>query len=264
MILQRLVSGIVLRPSRHGIPSGKDELLLEGLDGTVQVWRERTAQQADACLPPQAFFLRFLGSRGRAEMATLDPADRLDDVPAEVWTVNPPSFGRTSGPPDLARYAAVARESLAALLRHAEGRSVWVCGKSIGTAAALHAVAHCGAEGVMLRNVVPLQQLLRARSAWRSAGLARVAASAIPVELDCIANARRIAAQGVFLVSRGDRVSPPPFQRAVIDAFAGPRQVLEIAGGHDERALQPDDEIAYRALVRRCVRPSTGSVSSAG
>jgi hypothetical protein len=67
-------------------------------------------------------------------LATLDPADRIPDSAAEVWTMNAPEFGATIGPPDLERYAERAIAALSHLQQMARGKPILVCGKSIGAA----------------------------------------------------------------------------------------------------------------------------------
>ena len=254
MILGTLVGRAFLRPSHHYVPCRKEELLISATWGVVQVWREYSDGPSARQTDPDIYFLRFLGSRGRAEMATLDPADRLPGRAAEVWTVNPPGFGRTTGPADLERYADCALLAIDHLDKHSRGRPIWVCGKSIGTAAGLLAATHRGVAGVILRNAMPLQELLARYYAWRTLGLSRYAiAPAIPRRLDSVSNARRVAVPGLFLLSKQDRVVPPPYQREVIAAYGGRTTVLEVAGRHDERALQPEDEAAYRRMVRAVV-----------
>jgi pimeloyl-ACP methyl ester carboxylesterase len=187
-LLKRWISRAFLRPSHHYIACRKEELLVGTPWGKVQLWREYS-HPGDA-RPARVYFLRFLGSRGRAEPATLDPADRLDGVPGEVWTVNPPAFGGTTGPAELDRYADCALAALDYLVDRAPGVPVWLCGKSIGTAAALLAAAHGGAAGVILRNVMPLRELLSRHYGWRTGGLSRLLlAPAVPERLDCLANA---------------------------------------------------------------------------
>jgi uncharacterized protein len=248
-LLKRWISRAFLRPSHHYIPCQKEEVLLGTPWGRIQLWREYSQQEE--ARRPEIRFLRFLGSRGRAEMATLDPADRLEGRAAEVWTLNPPGFGASSGPAELERYADCA---LAALDYMCASTAVplRVCGKSIGTSAALLAAAHGGPAGVVLRNVMPLRELLCRHHAFRSAGLsALVLAPAVTARLDCIANAAKAGVPALFVVSRDDRVSPPDYQRKVIEAYRGAATVLEVAGGHDERRLAADDEAAYRDTLRR-------------
>jgi pimeloyl-ACP methyl ester carboxylesterase len=145
--------------------------------------------------------------------------------------------------------------TIAHLRRHAAGQPIWVCGKSIGTAGALLAASEGGISGVILRNAMPLRELFSRRYAWRSLGLSRIAvAPLIPARLDSLANARRATAPAFFLVSRADRVVPPPYQRRVIEAYRGRTTVLEVAGGHDERVLAPPDEAEYGRLLRSLVQ----------
>ena len=263
MILRTLVSRGFLRPSHHYIPCRKEELLIGAAWGTVQIWREYSEAFRDRRREPDAFFLRFLGSRGRAEMATLDPADRLAGLQAEVWTVNPPAFGATSGPPSLERYADCALLAIDCLRKYASGRPIWVCGKSIGTAAALLAVANGGVSGAILRNAMPLVQLLERHYVRRTLGFSRyLVAPFIPARLDSIANARKSSAPAMFMVSTQDRVVPVPYQREIISAYRGPTTMLEVAGGHDERTLAASDEEAYRQAMQLFLagqRPACGS-----
>jgi uncharacterized protein len=250
MILSSLISRGFLRPSHHYIPCTKEEHLIDVPWGKVQLWREYNEAASRHSARAQHIFLRFLGSRGRAELATLDPADRLPETPAKVWTVNAPAFGGTSGPPDLEHYADCALAAVDYLSKRLEGRPLWLCGKSIGTTAALLAAANSDVAGLILRNAMPLRELLKRHYAWRTAGLSQfLIAPGIPPRLDSLSNATRTRAPALFLVSREDRVVPPVFQHQLIASYAGRAIVLEVAGGHDERVLQPADEEAYRHLL---------------
>jgi uncharacterized protein len=252
VILTSLISRGFLRPSHQYIPCSKEEHLVDVPWGKVQLWREYSGAPTAAA---EVLFLRFLGSRGRAEMATLDPADRLPGTPAEVWTVNAPAFGGTSGPPDLEHYADCALAAVEYLRERSEGRMLWICGKSIGTTAALLAASQAAVSGVILRNAVPLRELLERHYAWRTGGVSRfLVAPAIPRRLDSLSNARQARAPALFLVSRADSVVPPPFQHELIAAYGGPKTVLEVAGGHDDRALRADDEAAYRRTLQEMMR----------
>ena len=243
---QRFVNQIFFRPSNEYIPCRKDEVLLQTDSGQVQLWREYSGRTAGAWRDARLHVVRFLGSRGRAEMATLDPVDRLPNVDAAVWTLNPPAFGATSGPPDLDRYVRCAIAALEHVSSVANGRPVWVCGKSIGTAAALAATAQVATTALILRNAMPLQSLLNEHYARRTLGASRLLISpAIPPGLDSIANARRCSVPALFLVSREDRVVPPAYQHRVIAAYGGSSTVIEVAGGHDDRTLRIDDERRY-------------------
>ena len=229
-------------------------MLLPTSWGRIQLWRE-TYQPAGP-RATEVYIVRFLGSRGRAELATLDRADRLPNVASEVWTMNPPGFGRTTRPPDLARFASSAREVPSHVAEIARGEPLVVCGKSIGTTAALAAVGARGGSDVcalVLRNAMPLRELLKEHYRRRTFGLSALLAAAVPPELDSIANASRCHCPALFLVSLGDRVVPPAHQQRVIDAYGGPTTVLDVAGEHDQRTLMPEDEACYRTALRAIV-----------
>jgi uncharacterized protein len=245
-MLDPLVSRLFFRPTHNYLPSEKEELIVSARWGDVQIWREYHVPAGSPGTTPALLILRFLGSRGRAEIATLDPANRLADIASEVWTVNAPGFGRTTGPASLRRYADASLLALEALLKHAAGRPVWVAGKSLGTAAALHVCAQLGASGLIVRNAMPLRELITRRyAAWNLWLPAWTVAHHIPPALDNIANAARCKAPALFLVSRDDRIVPPAYQHRVIDAYKGSKTILNVAGGHDERTYSVDDESSY-------------------
>jgi pimeloyl-ACP methyl ester carboxylesterase len=60
----------------------------------------------------------------------------------EVWGVNYPGFGGSTGPARLARIGPAALAAFDALKREARDRPVVVFGASMGTTAALHIAAH--------------------------------------------------------------------------------------------------------------------------
>lgn len=245
-MIDAIVSRLFFRPSHRYVASQKRELIVSASWGEVQIWREYHLPAGALRTEPQLFVLRFLGSRGRAEMATLDPANRMPQVSSEVWTVNAPGFGRTTGPASLLRYADAALLAHEALLKHAAGRPVWVTGKSLGTATAMHVCATLGASGLVVRNAMPLRELIMQRYAWWNLWLpAWIVARSVPHALDTIANAARCHATALFLMSRDDRIVPLLYQQRVIDAYAGPSEVLSVSGGHDERELHAADECAY-------------------
>lgn len=251
-MLDCAVSRLFFRASHHYIPSRKDELMLEVPWGVVQVWREYHLPRDALPAAVQLCVLRFLGSRGRAEMATLDPVDRLPDVAAEVWTMNAPGFGKSTGPVSLYRYAEAARIVGEALRRHAANRPVWVTGKSLGTAAALRVGAQGDIAGLVLRNPMPLRELMRGRYGWWNLWLpSALAAQQVPAMLDSINNARLCRCPALVVMSRQDRLVPHSYQQRVIDSFSHAVVCLHVAGGHDMRALHEPDEVRYRAALAR-------------
>ena len=255
-MLDRIVSRLFFRASHHYIPSHKHELIVQAPWGNVQIWREYHLPAGAPDTEPRYFVLRFLGSRGRAEMATLDPADRLANIAAEVWTMNAPGFGNSEGPTSLARYADAARLAAEAILKHAGSRPVWVTGKSLGTAAALHVCAHYAVAGLILRNPMPLRELILRRYGWWNLWLpAWLVARQIPRSLDSLANAKRSNCPALFLISRDDLIVPPTYQQQLVAAYGGTADTLSVAVGHDVRELLPDDAVRYGGALDALMMP---------
>src|SRR5207245_6213309 len=84
----------LLAPSRHPIACAKREIIVPAPHGGVQLWGEAAPGNGEA---PDLVILRLLGARGRAELATRDPGDRLPDIASVTWTLNPPRFGASGG-----------------------------------------------------------------------------------------------------------------------------------------------------------------------
>lgn len=250
--MRSLIDRICFSPSTHVISCNKDELIIAAPWGKIQVWRQRNIPGlVNKTKPADIYVLRFLGGRGRAELATLDPADRLPGMAAEVWTVNVPGFGGSSNEARISLYPQTVMSVVDALIEASEGRPIWVTGKSIGTAAALLAATRSEVTTVILRNVMPMKELIKRRHSWWNAGLFSAWLNRqIPVELDAITNAKRCKARALFLVSSRDSLVPPALQHLVIDNYLGPKNVIYVAGDHDERVLSHADEEKYRTALK--------------
>jgi hypothetical protein len=240
-----MLDRLVFRPSRHPIATPKQEILLDVPWGKLQVWCERTPACAEA--EPEVSVLRFLGARGRAEMGTTDPLNRLPHARGEVWIANPPGFGASSGPVSLQRYAEAALHVFDAMQARAPGRKTWVYGQSFGTAAALHVAASRRVDWLVLKNVVPVPQLMRARAPFGLGWAADWLAGPLPPELDVMRNAALARAPALFLVSRGDALSPPEVQLRVRSVYRGESEACIVDGAHDQHVLAPLDEANYAA-----------------
>jgi hypothetical protein len=60
-------------------------------------------------------------------------------------------------------------------------------------------------------------------------------AQKIPRGLDSIANAKAIRAPAIFLLAENDEVIAPKYQRLVVEAYAGEKRVIPLAGaGHND------------------------------
>lgn len=245
-----LLDRLLLRATRGAISCEKRSYFVASTAGlSIEIWIERCPRENPES-EASAFVLRFLGTRGRAELATSDPIDRLPGTPGEIWTVNPPGYGGSTGPASFATYANAALSAFDAMRAVAGDRPIWVAGKSLGSNAALHVAARRPVSGVLLRNPVPLRDFLR-QARWRGLPVPLAwLASALPADLDAVANAGNSTAPAVMLTSSGDRVVSPALQRLVTDAYVGPKRVLLVPGEHDDRVLPVPDEQRYRESIR--------------
>jgi uncharacterized protein len=252
MLLSLLADRLVLSPSRDDLfPYGKTRHFVPWHGGQIEVWRERTAgagsnsyldRGRDLADPdePACFILKFNGKAARAERSCLDPLDQWSDVPGEIWSVNPPGYGGSSGKASLRALAPAAEAVFAELVEVAAGRPIFIAANSLGTLSALYLAARhavTGAiAGLILRNPPPLKELIAGKYAWRSLGLSRYVAREVPSELDAVANAAAATVPAVFLMSGRDTMVPPKYQRLIFRAYAGPRRrVLLPKAGHNVR-----------------------------
>lgn len=244
-----LADRLVLMATRHPVPAeGKTRRWIEFDGGRFEVWIERSGGEQDAA--PDLYVLKFAGTGGRAERATVHPADVWDDLHAEVWAVNPPGYGGSPGPATMRTLAAVADAALAAIKQQAEGRPVVVTGNSLGTALALRALAEQGADAVVLRNPVPLRELIYGRFGWWNLNVAAGwFAARVPRELCTLRNAARCDAPAVCISSSRDRMVPPRFQEQVLDAYAGPLQLLRLSEADHADPLSEQEQTQYHELL---------------
>lgn len=244
-MLSRLLDKLVLCPTRHPIPvAGKSRRLLQIEDDRVEIWTHRNGEHDtdDA----EMFVVKFPGAGGRAERGTDHPVDYWPGVKAELWAVNCPGYGCSSGWASLSKLTSVADGVWRELAAAAGGRPVLAVGNSLGTVMALYVAARHGVSAVLLRNVLPLRELIvghHGRSGfWMGSWLL---SRTVPEQLDSIANAVRCTAPCVFVMSEQDRTIPTVYQQRVIDAYAGPYQVMRLPDADHADLLSEEDVPRY-------------------
>lgn len=170
----------------------------------------------------------------------------------EVWAPNPPGYGGSTGRASLSTFADAAQTVYRELEREAAGRPIIVTGNSLGTSTALHlAATNESVAALVLRNPPPLRELIAWRFGWKTLGMGPLlVGSRIPPQLDSIANAARVRFPAVFVMSLADRIVPVPLQRRIIDAYAGPKRVVELAGADHAFELTDDQQREYAAALR--------------
>jgi pimeloyl-ACP methyl ester carboxylesterase len=132
--------------------------------------------------------------------------------------------------------AAVAEAAWQAVGQSARGCPIVVTGNSLGTLSALYLAAHFPVAGLLMRNPVPLRDLILARHGR----LASMIARQVPGQMCPIRNAARATAPAVIVSSGKDRVVPPPLQQRVIGQYAGEHRLVRLP--HADHADPPNDD----------------------
>lgn len=223
-----LTDRVILEPTLHEIqvPERKPLRFTHG-DGELEVWVHRVGR--DTPQVPHLYLLEFPGTASRAEHRTDFVEDCWSQLCVEIWSVNPPGYGRSSGTASLKKLPAAAERVLHEIRQIAGEIPLVVAGGSLGSVSALYLAARYRVEGVLVQNPPALREVILARSGWWHFKWAkRMIAAQIPPELDSIENARRAAAPAVFVSAQRDAIVPARNQRQIIDAYGGPSKVLSL------------------------------------
>ena len=207
-------------------------------NGELEIWSARShlAKQRNDV---DAYILRFYGNADRADRWVALEADAFGERATEVWGVNYPGFGGSSGPARLKRIGEAGVAAFDALKTKANNKPIYVFGASIGSTVALHVAANRDVRGLVLHNPPPLRQIiLRNYGWWNLWLLAGPVAMQIPRDLDSVANAKRIHASTIFLLAENDEIVPPRFQQLVVDSFAGDKRVIRLPGAHHNSPIE--------------------------
>lgn len=250
-MIARLADKLVLKPTRHSIATdGKSRHEVRFANGHIEVWVEQFAGATAVNGEPDLLVLKFSGTGGRAECATPHPAEVWNDLRAEVWAVNPPGYGGSSGFATLRSMPAAVQTVFNAARSAAGNRPLVVTGNSLGTIYALYAASLGPVDGLLLRNPPPLPELIRERYGWWNLGLASgMIARQVPAELCSLTSAATIAAPAAFVMSGRDRVVPTRFQQRVIDAYAGQKRVCLLRDADHADPVSREDEAPYLSLL---------------
>lgn len=226
---------ILLFPSRDPLPIGNaTRMTLPREGGELEVFQARSLGE------PRAFVLRFYGNADRADRWVGSEVQSLP-FDAEMWGVNYPGFGGSSGSATLRGVARAALVAFDAMRARANGKPIFVFGTSMGTTAALHIAAQRDPAGVLLHNPPPLRQLIRGQYGWWNLWLLAVpVAWGVPADLDSIANASIAKAPAIFVLSANDEIVGHRYALAVHQAYAGEKRLFVMPGlAHNDPI--PDD-----------------------
>jgi uncharacterized protein len=239
MFFGHLPDHLILFPTRAPINAGGAvRKIIPFENGKLEVWiaQSRRAQQQGSA---DLYVLRFYGNADRAEHWPAARPEMWNDRAVEIWGVNYPGFGGSTGPARLSKMAPAALAAFDELKRHALDRPVIPFGISIGATAALHVAAQRPVSGLILQNPPPLREMILRRFGWWNLWLlAGPVALQIPKDLDSIANAKAIHAPAIFLLAEKDAVVPPRYHKLVVDAYAGEKHVIQLPGAHHNDPIE--------------------------
>ena len=235
----RLPDHLILFPTRASIDSGGAvRKTIPFQNGELELWTaiSRRAQQNGRV---DTYVLRFYGNADRAERWVASEADEWNDRAVEIWGMNYPGFGGSTGPARLSRIGPAALTAFDELQRHANGQPIVLYGASLGASAALHIAAHRRVAGLILHNPPPLRQMILRQFGWWNLWLlAGPIALQIPRDLDSLSNAKAIHAPAIFLLAEKDEVVAPRFHRLVVDAYAGEKRVISLIGAYHNDPIE--------------------------
>jgi uncharacterized protein len=228
-----LADHLILFPTTAPIDAdGASRKTIPFQNGELELWTAASSlgQRKGAT---DIYILRFYGNADRADRWPASEARMWTGHAVEVWGMNYPGFGGSTGPARLSRIGPAALAAFDELQRHSAGQPIVLFGASLGSAAALHVAAHRSLAGLILHNPPAMRQMaLRQFGWWNLWLLAGPLASQLPRDLDSVINAKAIHAPAIFLLAEKDEVVAPRYQRLVVDAYAGEKRVVSLPGAY--------------------------------
>lgn len=221
----------VLYPTTEPISAGEAvRRTVSFQKGNLEIWVRSTGAVASG--RPDFYLLCFYGNGTRAEEGI--QIDLFPDKSLEVWGVNYPGYGGSTGPARLAKVGPAALAAFDALARIAGDRPILLAGFSLGTAAALYVAAHRPVVGVILQDPPALRQMIVGEYGWWNLWLlAGPLVLKVPAALDSVAKAKTAHVPAIFIVDERDKLVLPKYQKLVFQAYAGQKQVISVPhAGH--------------------------------
>src|SRR2546423_1248908 len=201
-------SFFALSPSKESLDApGAQRHAIDFDGGNLEILTARSPAAMNH--EPQAYVLRFCGNAERAEWNACRFSGGWSEKPIEMWSVNHPGFGGSSGGARLTRLAPAAIAAYDALAKQAGGKPIFISATSLGTTMALYVAKERPVAGMILRTPPPLRQLIIQHHGWWNLWLlATPVAVGVPSDIDSIANAKKVAVPAVFILMDSDTVVP--------------------------------------------------------
>ena len=155
----------------------------------------------------------------------------------EIWTWNPPGYGRSEGRASLGAIAEAALVFWEQVTQRngRNGLTTWLCGNSLGCVTALHVAATAkpdlSSSGLILRNPPPLIPVVkRVAKGYPLGGLVEPVIESLCESMNAMQTASRVRLRAVFLQSELDSLVPPEDQNRLIATYGGPSRVVVMEG----------------------------------
>jgi len=239
MFLGHLPDHLILFPTKAPINAGGAvRKTIPFQNGELEVWTAKSRRAQQQCLS-DIFILRFDGNADRADRWAALESEMWNDRAVEIWGMNYPGFGGSTGPERLSRIGPAALAAFDELKQYAADRPIVPFGVSIGATAALHVAANRPVAGLILHNPPPLREMILRQFGWWNLWLiAGPIALQIPRDLNSIENAKAMHAPAIFLLAEKDEVVAPRFHRLIVNAYAGKKRVIELHGAYHNDPIE--------------------------
>jgi len=239
ILFSHLPDHLILFPTRAPIATGGAvRKAIPFQNGELEIWTAKS-QRAQKQGSADVYIFRFYGNADRAERWVAAEAEEWNGRAVEIWGMNYPGFGGSTGPARLKRIAPAALTAFDVLQREAVGSPIVIFAASIGTTPALYIATQRPVGGLVLHNPPALRQIILYQHGWWNLWLlAGPVAAQIPRELDSVSNAKTVHAPAVFLLAEQDEIVAPRFQQLVVNAYAGEKRIIHLRGAHHNDPIE--------------------------
>src|SRR5437667_2413010 len=214
ILFGRLPDHLILFPSSNPIDAhGAIRKTIPFENGQLELWTAKS-RLAEKNGRPEVYVLRFYGNADRGERWVRAEAESWNERAIEIWGMNYPGFGGSTGPARLKRIAPAALTAFDTLRSETAESPIVIFGASIGATPALYIATQRPVGGLVLHNPPALRQIILYHHGWWNLWLlAGPVAAQIPRELDSVRNSKAVHAPAIFLLAERDEIVAPRFQR---------------------------------------------------
>jgi pimeloyl-ACP methyl ester carboxylesterase len=202
---------------------------------------------------PKAYVLEYCGNGTRAEDITAWLANqRWRQWPVEVWCMNYPGYGQSTGPAALNAIPPAALATYDSLRKVAGERPIILEANSLGSATAIYVATQRPTPMLIVQNPPPLKRLILGRHGWWNLWLlATPVAMQVPSELNTPDTAPKVPKDlpALFIQSGGDTIIPPEYGKITQAKYAGPRTVIDIPDIDHNDGIPAEYEKRVRAWI---------------